>query len=377
MSVTHTMNAREQVRQELLRLCYGGLDSRRLRLEVFNRLQRAVPYDVYWCSGVDPETLLFTGAVMKGVVAADIPAFIENELRGADVDSFVELARRKTPVNTLHIATCGDPRQSARYREILEPRGQGPELRAALRSGKSVWGAMCLHRELRAPDFSPEEVAFVSQIAPHVAAGLRIAALLAGDEGAMGIAPASESPGLILLSDDLSILALTPAAECWLSEIADWPGGSVAPQVIYAVATRLQAIERIERIERTPVELAPRARIRTRNGQWLTLHASRLASAAPSDQIAVIIEPARPAEVASLILLAYALTEREAQVAQLVLKGRSTDGISEALSISTLTVQQHLKAIFDKVGVRSRRELVAQIFADHYWPRIAREWESH
>jgi DNA-binding CsgD family transcriptional regulator len=69
-------------------------------------------------------------------------------------------------------------------------------------------------------------------------------------------------------------------------------------------------------------------------------------------------------------LEAYELTPRERQTATLVLGGRSTDQIAAELCISPQTVQQHLKAIFDKIGVRSRRELVAQLFARHYAPRI-------
>jgi DNA-binding CsgD family transcriptional regulator len=361
----------ERVRQEIVRLCHAGLDSWALRVEVFERLQRVIPYAAYWCSATDPETLLFTGAVMQGIEYAAIPAYVTNELRGEDANRFTELAKRKSPVATLYTATRGDLRRSPRFREILEPARQGDELRAALRSGKAVWGTVCLHRDLRDPEFSPAEIAFFAQIAPHLGTGMRVAALLGVVDGdGVTTAPISESPGLLMLADDLSIVAMTPAAEWWLSEIGDWPRGSEVPQAIYAVAAKLQAIECMPQMAEG---VMPRARVRTRSGQWLALHASRLAGAASAGQIAVILEPARPAEVAALVLLAYTLTEREAQVAQLVLKGYSTDGIAEALTISELTVQQHLKAIFDKVGVRSRRDLVAQIYARRYWPRIAGE----
>jgi DNA-binding CsgD family transcriptional regulator len=54
-----------------------------------------------------------------------------------------------------------------------------------------------------------------------------------------------------------------------------------------------------------------------------------------------------------------------------VLRGMSTKQLGATLRISQLTVQQHLKSIFDKTGVRSRRELAAQVFAAHYQPKLA------
>jgi DNA-binding CsgD family transcriptional regulator len=267
-------------------------------------------------------------------------------------------------VQGLYAATRGEPALSPRYREILAPLGFGDELRAALRVGNETWGVLCLHRELASPGFTAGEAAFLERIVPHLAIGLRTGLLI--EEATAGSAP--DAPGLVVLTDDLSIAAITAPAERWLDELSDWPQRAEPPQAVLGVASRLVALERAR--EEAPA-LLPRARVQTRTGRWLILHASRLSGPAGSGPIAVILEPAASAEIAPLVLQAYGLTEREAQVAQLVLQGLATGEITERLCITALTVQQHLKAVFDKTGARSRREFVAQVFAQQYLPRMA------
>jgi DNA-binding NarL/FixJ family response regulator len=68
---------------------------------------------------------------------------------------------------------------------------------------------------------------------------------------------------------------------------------------------------------------------------------------------------------------AYELTERERAVTRLVALGLQTNAIAAQLHISQWTVQDHLKAIFSKVGVANRGELVARIFFAAEVPRLS------
>jgi DNA-binding CsgD family transcriptional regulator len=97
------------------------------------------------------------------------------------------------------------------------------------------------------------------------------------------------------------------------------------------------------------------------------LHASPLAG--DTDGVGVIIEEARPVTLSAVIAAAYGLTRRERDVAALAARGRATKQIAADLRISPFTVKDHLKAVFAKVGVQSRAELVAMLYVQHYEPR--------
>jgi len=87
-------------------------------------------------------------------------------------------------------------------------------------------------------------------------------------------------------------------------------------------------------------------------------------------RVAVIVERAHPARITELLMSAYGLTDREQEVTRLVLQGDSTAQIATDLVLSPHTVQQHLKSVFDKTRVRSRRDLVGKVFFSHYEPRL-------
>jgi DNA-binding CsgD family transcriptional regulator len=357
----------ERARREVIRLSHAGLDSKTFRVEAVKQLRKAIPTDVSFFATADPATLLFTSAVRDDVLAQATPQFLEREFLKDDPIQFTRLARTNSPVGSLGMATKGGLVRSPRYQEILAPIDLGDELRAVLKVGSKCWGFMCLHRERSSPDFTPAEAALLARLAPHLAEGLR-AALLLGDSRTTS--PQPDGPGLVVLADDLSLVAITPAAEGWIAEVAegDWPSSLELPDAVYAVAARLLALERGGH---TPPDLMPRIRFRTASGRWLVLHASRLRATGAEGQIAVIFEEARTSEIAPLIVDAYGLTRREGEITRLVLRGLSTAEVSGELHITPNTVRDHFKSIFDKVGVRSRRELVGQVFAQQYQPRMA------
>jgi len=107
----------------------------------------------------------------------------------------------------------------------------------------------------------------------------------------------------------------------------------------------------------------------TRAG-WLTLHAS-LPEGAASDRVAIVIQGTAAEHAAPIRLEAYGLTAREREIATLVARGLTTQELADRLVLSPWTVQDHLKAIFDKTGTRSRGELRARIFHEEYLPALA------
>ena len=171
--------------------------------------------------------------------------------------------------------------------------------------------------------------------------------------------------GLILVDDAGRIRSITPAAERWLVELID-----VMPRKSFELPHQIHALAGSARSQEASNNTDEQVRLRlpTKSGHWLLAHASRLKG--EQKGTAIIIEPAPSLDIAPLIAMAYGLTGRERQVMELAAQGYASKQIAAALKLSRFTVQDHLRSIFEKVGVRGREELIATIFFKHYGVRL-------
>jgi DNA-binding NarL/FixJ family response regulator len=354
----------EIIRQEIVQLCHSALDSRTLRVELLKHIRTIIPADYVFFSTTDPSTQLFTSSVLDDAPLEVLAQFLENEFLQDDFNKFRHLVKNNQSIGMLSEQTEHKLDRSQRYRDILTPMALGDEMRAIFTTNAACWGTLCLHREHATTNYTAAEAAFLTRLIPHIAEGLRKAILL--DKAPLTKTP--DGPGVLVLANDLSVVAMTGTAEYWLKELTEAENNNkhTLPQAVQSVVLGLQAIERGTVAE----DFTPKVRLRTRSGHWLLLYASWLKSTNGQEQITVIFELAQPAEIAPLIMQAYDLTKREGDVTQCVLRGWSTTEIAATLHISANTVQDHLKAIFEKVDVGSRRELAARIFRQQYQPHL-------
>ena len=352
----------ERLRDDLVRLAHRGGGVREFTHGAARILRRAVPFDGVSVLTMDPATSIVTSAcVENGLRAEAAMRLAEIEYGESDVNKFSDLVHSGRLAASLSETTDGRLNRSLRHREVRAPHGLGDELRVALTSEGSTWGSVTLGRASGREPFAHAEVALAASLSHYLAEGLRRAMLhtLSAARDDVG------SAGLVLLAADNSIAVADTAADAWLAELGATGPDASLPPVVTAVASRARSIATGNEADGA----FARARVRTPSGIWLTVRGSTL-GLEDDAQTAVTIEPAHQHDLAPLIAEAYGLAGRERAVTQLVAQGLTTDAIARRLHISPWTVQDHLKSIFDKVGVSSRGELVARIFFEHYAPRL-------
>lgn len=341
---------RQRAVEAIHRLCRSGLDPRAFRQELLVPLRKAVPFDGCALVLCDPATEVATSFLLEGSDVAYVPDVIRNELLEDDVNKFNDLAHSLWPVGILSQATGRRRDSSARYRDILRPQGKHDELRVACVAGGARWGSLTLDRQGLSPDFEDTDAATLAAVAGRIGAAFRRGVLAVTAD----VSSADNGAGVILLDSLDRIQEITPAGSYWLTELTE---GGLLPGVVHQAATCARMCAHTE-------AAGPSARLRaiTHSGRWVVVHGSRLSGLdGRQGRVALVIEAAAPAETASMMLDAFELSQREREVALLLLAGSATKEIARRLTLSVYTVQDHLKAIFEKAGVHSRAALAARV----------------
>ena len=339
------MPAHDAIRGEIHRLADRDLDRYVFAREGARVLRRAVPFDAIAGVWFDPETGLpvdeWIDNSLAGGAGSRLP---EIGLHETDITAFRQLAASGRPAASMSEATGGTLDRSRR------PRGLGDELRSVYFGDSGVWCGYVLYRERGAPDFAAREVDLIASLSggrPDLQR-VRLRQDLASDVS-------DGDPGLLLLDDQDRVEMANPAATAWLDELrARRPR---LPVVVSAVAQRAREIASGDGV------LAATARARTASGRWITVRGWVLENGSEA-RTAITLEPARGPELAELLAEAYGLTARERRVSELVAQGLPNAAIAARMYLSIYTVQDHLKAIFEKLDVSNRGQLVARLFLD-------------
>lgn len=92
--------------------------------------------------------------------------------------------------------------------------------------------------------------------------------------------------------------------------------------------------------------------------------------AAPDGTVAIVLSEERP-PAPPAVPATWALTPQEGQIVDLLIQGLSNRQIADRLYLSEHTIEWHLRHAYDKIGVRTRTQLLARLFQELYLPTIS------
>ncbi|OAR22040.1 hypothetical protein A8W25_30110 [Streptomyces sp. ERV7] len=269
--------------------------------------------------------------------------------RGAAFTQLARLARRPGPV----VVDRG--LRGGWYDQLLARHGFDEELCLVLRDGRGVWGLLGLKRAQGSRPFGAEDTLRIAGIGPALVGALR------GYVTRGPVAPGGQGdelpPGMLVVSDEGTVAAMTSQARAWQAVMAH---GQAAPEwlIEYCFAAlsfeaRAHAHNPRRRYPRvcTPV---------IGHGQWAVFEAQPLGG---NGDIAIVIQRATGALLLPTFCDWYKITARERQVIGYLQNGAAPKQIARLLGLSLHTVNQHLRAVFHKTGSCGRDELMAALTA--------------
>ena len=310
-----------------------------------------MPFDAYAWLLTDPETSVGASPLADAPCLSELPTLIRLKYL-TEVNRWTRL---ETPVGLLGEATGGELPRSLLWRELLHRYDVVDVASVVFRDAFGCWGFLDLWRGHARGPFTAADAAYLRGIATPLTTALRCAQARTFDVAAEH--EQWRGSVMLLLSGELAVLGQTPETEEYLRVLVP-PNQdrSPIPAGAYNVAAQLLAVE--AGVDANPSS----ARVHLSGGRWLTLRATRIdgTGMSPNGDIAVTIEDTAPVERAGLFARAHGLSIRERELLGHLVRGADTRELARLMFLSQHTVQDHLKAIFAKTSVHSRRTLLSR-----------------
>jgi DNA-binding CsgD family transcriptional regulator len=341
----------EQATKEITVLMKSERSIRQFQKEFLNILKKVISFDASCFTAIDPRTFLSTGAYTDRRIEQLHSQLFMNEFLEDDYNKFKDLARNPPHVGAMCIITNDNPIKSTRYRNILKPAGFIDEVRVVCMSKGKCFGHLSLFRDKTKVPFQHDECKYLSKVGLLAGDTLRTSFIIRSEEQVKVL-----GRGMIVLNENLRLNYWDETGYIWLSNFRKYEqlNEDDIPRPIRAVCSKVKADETNK--EATVC-------ISLTCGEFLVIRASRLEGYSSCHTgYRVLFESARPEEVFPLLAESYCLSQREKEVIVGIVRGMSTKEVAKELCISTYTVQDHFKSIFEKVGVCSRNELIWELF---------------
>jgi DNA-binding NarL/FixJ family response regulator len=334
------------------------LTAKSLREEVMAEVRRMMPYDAYVFMLTDPVTRVGSSplADVPMLPWPRLPALIRARYL-TTLNRWPELLEAKVPSASLLSTTGGDPSRSLLWREIQRELGVVDLAVAPFGDRHGSWAMMELWRT--DGRFTTEELGYLGSLAPYVVPGLRSALARTFVDRPEQLLPVG--PAVVVLDPDLQVRSQTAGAAAALLQLnpPDEPMTPI-PAAAYNVAGALVAAE-----QGVPVG-EPWSRVHLGGSRWVTVKADRMADTSGRTpdgverDIAVSIEPSTPTERTDLFARVHGLSARETEVLTLLGNGLSSHDVAGQLVLSEHTVNDHVKAVLEKAGARTRQVLMSR-----------------
>ena len=313
----------------------GSSTGRERRAAILAAVRRSVPFDAYAWLMTDPETAVGADPLAEVPDLSRLPELIRSKY----------LSRRNHwrsltgPVATW--AGCEDDSDDP-WVALLASYGVSDVASLVLEDRYGFWSFIDLWRV--GGTFSDDEVGTLTAMAPQLTGLARgLAAEGFVDQSWTG----PDGPAVLILDQSLAVQRTTPSTDEFLLRLLPREGRPV-PAAAYNVAAQLLAHD--------AGGVGPaRARVHLGEGCWLTLEAAWFGV-----EIAVTISRTTPEDRIDHFARSHGFSPQEGRVLDELAVGHDTREAAQTLSIAESTVQEHLKSIFAKSGVRSRAAVVAR-----------------